>query len=50
MAPKPVQDRFASETVSVEKLPVQAVPSRSTKTAEAAVPTGGVAVAPVPAQ
>jgi len=44
---KPVQDRFASETVSAEK--PQVVPSRSTKTAEATVPTGGVAVA-APAQ
>ena len=46
---KPVQDRFASETVSAEKPQGQAVPSRSTKTAEATVPTGGV-VTPAPAQ
>jgi hypothetical protein len=49
---KPVQDRFASETVSTEK--PQAAPSRSsTKTAEAMVPTGGVAPAaakPAPAK
>jgi len=42
---KPVQDRFVSETVSVEK--PQAASAKSTKTAEATVPTGGVApVAP----
>jgi hypothetical protein len=41
---KPTQDRFASETVSAEK-PL-AVPPKSTKTAEAVVPTGGVATAP----
>ena len=42
---KPVQDRFASETVSAEKPP--AAPSRpTTKTAEVLVPTGGVAPAP----
>jgi hypothetical protein len=42
---KPVQDRFVSETVSAEK--PQAVSAKSTKTAEATVPTGGVApVAP----
>jgi hypothetical protein len=42
---KPVQDRFASETVSAEK--PQAASTKSTKTAEATVPTGGVApVAP----
>ena len=42
---KPVQDRFASETVSAEKS--QAASPKSTKTAEATVPTGGVApVAP----
>ena len=49
VAMKPVQDRFASETVSAEKPPAQVAPSRSTKTAEAAVPTGGVVVA-APAQ
>ena len=42
---KPVQDRFVSETVSAEKS--QAASAKSTKTAEATVPTGGVApVAP----
>jgi len=42
---KPVQDRFASETASAEKS--QAASAKSTKTAEATVPTGGVApVAP----
>ncbi len=45
VAAKPVQDRFASETVSAEK--PQAASPKSTKTAEATVPTGGVApVAP----
>ncbi len=44
---KPVQDRFASETVSAEKAQVQIAPSsKSTKTAEATVPTGGAAPAP----
>jgi hypothetical protein len=43
---KPVQDRFVSETVSAEKPQAVALP-KSTKTAEAIVPTGGVApVAP----
>ena len=43
---KPVQDRFASETVSAEK-PQAASPPKSTKTAEATAPSGGVApVAP----
>ena len=42
---KPVQDRFVSETVNAEK--PQAASAKSTKTAEATVPTGGVApVAP----
>ncbi len=42
---KPVQDRFVSETASAEK--PQAASAKSTKTAEANVPTGGVApVAP----
>jgi hypothetical protein len=50
VAVKPVQDRFVSETVSAEKPQAQQVaPSKSTKTAEAAVPTGGVAPA-TPAQ
>jgi len=43
---KPVQDRFASETVSGEKPQVAVAPAKSTKTAEATVPTGGVAPAP----
>lgn len=43
---KPMQDRFASETVSSEKPPVQPASSKSTKTAEATVPTGGVVPAP----
>ncbi|MDO9560296.1 MAG: hypothetical protein Q7J60_01605, partial [Bradyrhizobium sp.] len=46
---KPVQDRFASETVSAETTQLQAASPKSTKTAEATVPTGGVVVA-VPAQ
>jgi hypothetical protein len=40
LSPKPVQDRFASEAVGAEK---PLVPPKSTKTAEAIVPTGGVA-------
>ena len=45
VATKPVQDRFVSETASAEKS--QAASGKSTKTAEATVPTGGVApVAP----
>jgi hypothetical protein len=44
---KPTQDRFASETVSAEKpLAASAASPKSTKTAEAVVPTGGVAAAP----
>ncbi|MEA2867343.1 MAG: hypothetical protein QOE39_2058 [Bradyrhizobium sp.] len=42
LAVKPVQDRFASEAVSAEK---PLAPSKSTKTAEATVPTGGVTAA-----
>jgi hypothetical protein len=42
---KPMQDRFASETVSAEK-PQSVAPRSSTKTAEAMVPTGGAAPAP----
>jgi hypothetical protein len=42
---KPMQDRFASETVSAEK-PQSGAPRSSTKTAEAMVPTGGAAPAP----
>jgi hypothetical protein len=41
---KPTQDRFASEAVSAEK-PLAASP-KSTKTAEAIVPTGGIAAVP----
>jgi len=44
---KPVQDRFVSETVSAEKPQAQAAPSRSTKTAEATVPSGVIVPAPV---
>jgi hypothetical protein len=40
LSPKPVQDRFVSEAVGAEK---PLVPPKSTKTAEAIVPTGGVA-------
>jgi hypothetical protein len=42
---KPVQDRFVSEAVSVEK-PLPA--PKPTKTAEATVPTGGIAAAAQP--
>ena len=42
---KPVQDRFASETVSADK-PLAVAPRSTTKTAEAMVPTGGAAPAP----
>jgi hypothetical protein len=48
VAAKPVQDRFASETVSAEK--PQAASAKSTKTAEALAPTGGVAAPATPAQ
>jgi len=44
---KAVQDRFVSEAVGVEK-PLPA--PKTTKTAEALVPTGGVAAAPAPPQ
>jgi hypothetical protein len=44
LAAKPVQDRFVSEAVSAEK-PLAASP-KSTKTAEAVVPTGGAVTAP----
>jgi hypothetical protein len=40
---KPMQDRFVSEAVSAEK---PLAPSKSTKTAEATAPTGGVAATP----
>jgi hypothetical protein len=46
LAPKPVQDRFVSSTVNAEPI-AQSV--KSTKTAEATVPTGGVSAA-VPAK
>src|SRR5580704_10383338 len=42
---KPTQDRFVSETVSAEK-PLPLAASKSTKTAEAIVPTGGAVTAP----
>ena len=45
--PKPVQDRFVSSAVEGEAQPQAA---RSTKTAEAAVPTGGAATAPAQPQ
>ena len=44
---KPTQDRFVSSAIEGEA-PVQ--PAKSTKTAEAAVPTGGAATAPVQPQ
>ena len=40
-AAKPMQDRFVSHTVDTEIIPQ---PAKSTKTAEAVVPTGGVVV------
>ncbi len=40
LSPKPVQDRFVSEAVGAEK---PLAPPKSTRTAEATVPTGGVA-------
>jgi hypothetical protein len=44
---KPTQDRFASETISAEKPPAALAASpKSTKTAEAMVPTGGAVTAP----
>jgi hypothetical protein len=46
LTPKPVQDRFAAGAADSEINPQSA---KSTKTAEASVPTGGVA-APAPAQ
>jgi hypothetical protein len=50
LAAKPLQDRFASETVRAEKpQSAQAASAKSTKTAEANVPGGVVAVA-APAQ
>ncbi len=45
LAPKPVQDRFTSNAAATETNPPAA---KSTKTAEAVVPTGGVS-APAPA-
>jgi hypothetical protein len=44
---KPVQDRFVSSAVE-EQPPVQ--PAKSTKTAEATVPTGGAATTPAQPQ
>jgi hypothetical protein len=44
---KPVQDRFVSEVVTVEK-PLPA--AKATKTAEATVPTGGVVATPAQPQ
>lgn len=44
---KPTQDRFASSAVEE---PAVVQPAKSTKTAEAAVPTGGAATAPAQAQ
>jgi hypothetical protein len=44
---KPVQDRFVSSAVE-EQVPVQ--PAKSTKTAEATVPTGGAATTPAQPQ
>jgi hypothetical protein len=43
LAVKPVQDRFVSDAVATETNPQ---PVKSTKTAEALVPTGGVAATP----
>jgi hypothetical protein len=43
LAPKPVQDRFASS--AVQQAEATSPPAKSTKTAEAMVPTGGVVVA-----
>ena len=46
-APKPVQDRFAGSAVQAETLRAEAMPvQKSTKTAEAVAPTGGVVAAP----
>jgi len=44
-AAKPVQDRFVSKAMEIETNPQSA---KSTKTAEALAPTGGVAAAPPP--
>ena len=44
LKPKPTQDRFIS---SVVEEPSPAAAAKSTKTAEATVPTGGAAIAPV---
>ena len=45
VTPKPVQDRFAGNAAESETNPQ---PAKSTKTAEASVPTGGTAT-PTPA-
>jgi hypothetical protein len=44
---KPTQDRFVSRASDDDKIPL---PAKSTQTAEAMVPTGGAAAAPVPQQ
>jgi hypothetical protein len=45
--PKPVQDRFVGSPVQAETLRAEAMPvQKSTKTAEAVAPTGGVVAAP----
>jgi hypothetical protein len=45
--PKPVQDRFVGSAVQAETLRAEAMPvQKSTKTAEAVAPTGGVVAAP----
>jgi len=46
--PKPVQDRFVSSAPETEANPPQA--AKSTKTAEAVVPTGGMSAAAAPAK
>jgi len=44
--PKPVQDRFVSSAVQAEASPQEVLPAeKSTKTAEAVAPTGGLVVA-----
>jgi hypothetical protein len=45
--PKAVQDRFVSSAMQAEAQPQEVLPqSKSTKTAEAVAPTGGVVAAP----
>jgi len=48
LKPKPMQDRFVGNSTAEEEAHPQS--SKSTKTAEANVPTGGVAAAPAQAQ